>query len=123
MSKKEVHVKKYKAFRKVAFSLDLEDFVRIANLFDALFQLIEACVATRALHIQHHKDLPNVLRGQKDIFGSQTSEVISSFLKIEREFRVACEYGGSDGIKEWKAARPLFEKIETLAFSVLGEPI
>ncbi|HLG20956.1 MAG TPA: hypothetical protein VI895_14220 [Bdellovibrionota bacterium] len=121
MSKKEVHVRKYRAFRDVAFSDEMEDFVRVANLFDALFQLIEACAATKAIHIQHHAEVARVLRGQADLFGDRTETVISGFTKIEREFRVGCEYGGSDGTKEWQQARPLFEKIEALALPTLGE--
>lgn len=121
MSSYEVHIKKYKLFKRDAMNEENSKPTRIEATFEACFHLIEACAAKNRIHINKHQLVRNILEENPRIFEKDTENVWKSFQEIENQIRPGQIYGGKIDGEQLKRTKKLADKIENICKKILGE--
>jgi len=109
----EIHMEKYRLFRKDAENKDNSSMTRINAYFEACFHLIDACAATIDMHINKHQDVRKISE-EKQLFGTETAIVWNKFQELENRIRPAQSYGGRINGEQLKKA----EEISAAIFKI-----
>ena len=121
MTSFEIHIKKYRLFKKDAENETVSHPTRITSYFEAAFHLIEAVVAKHDEHINKHQKVRSFLEQKKDIFKEDTELVWRKFQLLENQIRPGQAYGGKINGEELKRAKKAFEEIRKICNRVLQE--
>ncbi|MBI2669305.1 hypothetical protein HYX14_05685 [Candidatus Woesearchaeota archaeon] len=119
MSSLEIHVEKYKLFKKDANNQDNSPMTRIEASFEASFHIIESCLALQRIHINKHQLVRQYLEENKTIFGENTKEIWQKFQELENQIRPGQLYGGKINGERSLAAQQLFQQIESFCLPIL----
>lgn len=114
MASLDIHLKKYKMFKKDAFNESNSEPTRIEAFFEAAFHLIEATANLSDVHINKHKMVRKMLQENQNIFEEKTETVWRTFQSIETQIRPGQAYGGKINGEKLKEALRAFESIEEI---------
>lgn len=114
MASSEIHLQKYLMFRKDSENESSSHPTRIGAVFEAMFHLIEFCVAKHRLHINKHQMLRQVLEDNQHVFEEDTNSVWTAFQRIENQIRPGQAYGGAIDGEQFKLAKELLDGVEII---------
>lgn len=119
MASLNVHLEKYKLFRRDAQNESNSIPTRIEAIFEACFHLIEACMAKNGLHINKHQRVRPMVIGHGDVFKDNSESVWRAFQELENQIRPGQAYGGKIDGPQLERAKGLMNKIESVCNTVL----
>ena len=119
MASLNVHLEKYKLFRKDAQNEDNSIPTRIEAIFEACFHLIEACMAKEGLHINKHQRVRSMVINHGDVFGENSESVWRAFQELENQIRPGQAYGGKIDGPQLERAQRIMDRIENVCNIVL----
>ena len=122
MASQDVHLKKYKLFKHDAENEENSIPTRIETIFEACFQIIEACMAKEKLHINKHNRVRSMVTEHNAVFGTDSDKIWRAFQEIEHHIRPGQAYGGRINGPQLKRAQVLLEEIENICNTVLQKP-
>jgi uncharacterized protein YydD (DUF2326 family) len=119
MTSQDVHLQKYKLFKRDAENE--ENFIptRIEATFEACFHLIEACMAKDGLHINKHNQVRSMITEHGDVFRENSETVWRAFQELENQIRPGQAYGGRINGPQLKRAQDVMERIENVCNIIL----
>jgi len=119
MASLDVHLKKYRLFKKDAENEDISIPTRIQSIFEACFHLIEACMAKEGLHIDKHQRVRSMITTHEEVFGDDSESVWRAFQELENQIRPGQTYGGKIDGPQLERAQEIMEAIESACNTVL----
>jgi hypothetical protein len=112
MTSRDVHLQKYKLFKRDAENEENSVPTRIEATFEACFHLIEACMAKDGLHINKHNQVRSMITEHGDVFGENSEMVWRAFQELENQIRPGQTYGGRINGPQLKRAQDIMERVE-----------
>jgi hypothetical protein len=119
MASQDIHLQKYKLFKRDAENKDNSIPTRIEATFEACFHLIEACMAKDGLHINKHNQVRSMITEHGDVFGENSETVWRAFQELENQIRPAQAYGGRINGPQLKRAQDIMKGIENVCNIIL----
>ena len=114
------HLAQYEDFKRGSELEANPPQLRVEAAFLASFHLIEACAATRNVHINKHQRVRQELERNPAIFGDRTEEVWLEFQDLETRLRPKFVYGKSWRPQDLDAVFEKAARIERICREVLG---
>lgn len=122
MASQNIHLKKYGLFKRDAENEENSIPTRIEIIFEACFQIIEACMAKEKLHVNKHNRVRSMATEHNNVFGAGSDRIWRAFQEIEHQIRPGQAYGGRIDGPQLKRAQDLMEEIERICNTVLQKP-
>jgi len=120
MTSRSRHLAQYEDFKKGAELEANPPQVRVETIFLAVFHLIDACAASRNVHINKHQRVRYELERNPAIFGDRTDEIWLLFQDIESRLRPKFVYGKNWTRKDFDSVFEKAARIERICQEVLG---
>jgi len=120
MTSRSRHLAQYRDFKKGA-ELDANPpQVRVETIFLAIFHLIDACAASRNVHINKHQRVRYELERNPAIFGGRTEEIWLAFQDLETRLRPKFVYGKNWTQEDFDSVFEKASRIERICQEVVG---
>jgi tRNA U34 5-methylaminomethyl-2-thiouridine-forming methyltransferase MnmC len=119
MVSQEIHLQKYRLFKRDAENKENSIPTRIEATFEACFHLIEACMAKEGLHINKHNQVRSMIAEYGDVFGENCEIVWRAFQELENQIRPGQAYGGRINGPQLKRAQDIIKRIEDVCNIIL----
>jgi hypothetical protein len=119
MASQDIHLQKYKMFKRDAENEENSIPTRIEATFEACFHLIEACMAKDGLHINRHSEVRSMITEHTDVFRENSETVWRAFQELENQIRPGQAYGGRINGPQLQRAQDVMKRIENACNTVL----
>lgn len=119
MGRLERHRQLYERLKEDGLTKSLHEETATEALFLAAFHLVDACAASKGVHIGKHQRVRAELEANRFIFGDRTEEVWRLFNELERDLRPKFAYGFSWTARDFARVRAVFAALESICLEVL----
>jgi uncharacterized protein (UPF0332 family) len=119
MASHDIHLQKYKLFKRDAENEENSIPTRIEAIFEACFHLIEACMAKDGLHINKHSNVRSMITGHESVFGEDSEAVWRAFQELENQIRPGQVYGGRIDGPQLQQVQDIMKRIERVCNTIL----
>jgi hypothetical protein len=119
MTSRDIHLQKYKLFKRDAENEENSIPTRIEAIFEACFHLIETCMAINGLHVNKHSNVRSMITGHDSVFGENSEAVWRAFQELENQIRPGQAYGGRINGPQLQRAQDIMKRIEDVCNTVL----
>lgn len=120
MTGRSRHLTQYRDFKRGS-ELDANPpQLRVEAVFLAVFHLIDACAASRNVHINKHQRVRYELEQNLAVFGEHTKEVWTTFQDLETRLRPKFVYGKNWTQEDFDLVFEKASRIERICEEVLG---
>lgn len=122
MASQDVHLRKYKLFKRDAENEENSVPTRIETIFEACFHLIETCMAKDGLHVNKHTNVRSMITEHDGVFRENSEAVWRAFQELENQIRPGQAYGGRIDGPQLQRAQEIMRIIEAVCNTVLQNP-